>query len=35
VSDAEEIMGETTAWTRERAFGTHACAALLWRSVPM
>jgi hypothetical protein len=23
VSDAEEMRGETTAWTSERAFGTH------------
>jgi hypothetical protein len=35
VSDADEIMGATTAWTSERALGTHVWVALLSRSVPM
>lgn len=35
VSEAEEMRGETTAWTSDRALGTHVCAAGLSRSLPM
>lgn len=35
VSDADEMTGARTAWTSERALGTHVWAAVLLRSSPM
>lgn len=35
VSEAEEITGATTAWTSERAFGTHVSRTGSLRSLPM
>ena len=35
VSDAEAKRGASTAWTRDKAFGTHVCVPGLLRSFPM
>ena len=35
VSDAEEMTGATTAWTKESALGTQVCVDVLWRLSPM
>jgi hypothetical protein len=35
VSEAEEMSGEITAWTSDRALGIQVCVAVPFRSVPM
>ena len=35
LSDAEDKSGVMTAWTSERAFGTHVSVGTLLRSLPM
>jgi hypothetical protein len=35
VSEAEDMIGLSTAWTSESEFGTHVWAAVFSRSVPM